>query len=380
MDHVKKSKISNLIRKLLQKYEDEKTYYSTDSDCDYTVVTKIQRIPRIKVEREEVSFDYISNFNSDLVEIKTQNLVSAESINYKEAKQESLELNDELPLKIEVNEKNDKKPVKCQICKRRIKVKALDTHLDKCLRKNVNLKPNYNGIFMCAICDNTMKYRRSLLKHYKLYHSPNATRVIKVKNNSEYLQFECYMCEKRMKHKRSLLKHYRLFHYVENKNETENNSFDNAITDIHKCTACPKSYSHLQSLYRHMRKAHRIFRRSIPKKPKEDSLCNFCGKNFNCLWNLNCHIKLRHTDVKPYICDFCSMQFRYKEQLKDHLLNHVNSKPYVCTFEGCTSTFTKYSAWNRHNVRHTQFERKIVERKFPCPFCGKKFQSKTKVR
>lgn len=82
-------------------------------------------------------------------------------------------------------------------------------------------------------------------------------------------------------------------------------------------------------------------------------VCHICKKVFSCTLTKRIHLRTIHSNERPYLCDFCSRNFKRK----DHLTNHIKF-----VHEGMTLK-TKYS-----------------KNSFLCSQCGRIFANKTSYK
>ncbi|XP_033181563.1 zinc finger protein 2 homolog isoform X2 [Mastacembelus armatus] len=95
-------------------------------------------------------------------------------------------------------------------------------------------------------------------------------------------------------------------------------------------------------------------------------LCDTCGKDFKCKYNLDRHLR-SYTGERPYSCDTCGKRFKQKSHLSAHLRIHTGERPYCCGT--CGKHFIGSGALSAHMRIHTR------EKLYPCTTCGKKLST-----
>uniref|UniRef100_A0A8C8ZS14 Zinc finger protein 692 n=1 Tax=Prolemur simus TaxID=1328070 RepID=A0A8C8ZS14_PROSS len=98
-----------------------------------------------------------------------------------------------------------------------------------------------------------------------------------------------------------------------------------------------------------------------------------CGKSFNFKKHLKEHMKL-HSDTRDYICEFCARSFRTSSNLVIHRRIHTGEKPLQC--EICGFTCRQKASLNWHRRKHAET---VAALRFPCEFCGKRFEKPDSV-
>lgn len=100
--------------------------------------------------------------------------------------------------------------------------------------------------------------------------------------------------------------------------------------------------------------------------------CTYCSKTFSNKCSREQHERI-HTNVKPFICEYCGKSFRVNQMLRNHLYTHdVLEKKFDCKL--CNKRFSSKSGWNAHQISHSN------EAKFLCDLCGKSFRHEGNLR
>lgn len=74
--------------------------------------------------------------------------------------------------------------------------------------------------------------------------------------------------------------------------------------------------------------------------------CEYSAVNLQCLRN---HIRVQHSDVKPFECDVCGKSFKLKNTLLNHQVQHTGVKKFACEF--CSRTFASSGNYYAHRKR-----------------------------
>ncbi|XP_066982337.1 uncharacterized protein [Macrobrachium rosenbergii] len=126
-------------------------------------------------------------------------------------------------------------------------------------------------------------------------------------------------------------------------------------SEKHKCLICCRTYARMSSLKVHMKVVH------TNEKPY---LCDICGQTFGWAGALNKHMA-SHSQLKLFTCEKCGKSFANSWNLKSHAVVHDEEKPYQC--EECGRKFLRLNTLRYHKKTHTN------ERPFQCDVCGRTF-------
>lgn len=192
-----------------------------------------------------------------------------------------------------------------------------------------------DGSWECEICGKVLKYKNSLVRHYRSHSSKKL--------------FECSICNLKLSQYQNLIAHMRI--------HTGEKPF--------QCTVkgCLRFFRQRSNLNCHMRKHSR-------NKPFE---CTICKRAFFTISELKIHERI-HTGIKPYPCHFdgCLQTFREKRQMIAHAGKEHNFKQYQC--EWCKKRFAIKCNLKCHYQIHTGLK------PFPCKLCCSEFNRKSKLR
>ena len=122
-----------------------------------------------------------------------------------------------------------------------------------------------------------------------------------------------------------------------------------------RCEQCDKSF-HSQSLLREHNRRHFHFYK-----------CDICGQPTSSPSALKHHKTYRHSNDRPFACQFCEAKFKTRSDLRKHIDIHNEDNPFkcsMCSFEcRCCHTLNK----------HMKQLHQSVSNEYLCHECGKNF-------
>lgn len=243
----------------------------------------------------------------------------------------------------EHTESGDKLRFKCNQCPRKFKRKD---------QLKVHKVCHYNKGFHCKECKQIMSTRSALKRHIENVH-------LKLK------PFQCRYCQRPFAKKAHLISH----------------------EEIHSrtpatCPHCKQTCLSKESLERHLGKCKVLNKGRLPPRPKEkplsrrqEHLCTLCGKVLLSKESFTRHLKFIHEGVRPFSCRFCNREFTKKSRKMDHENLHTGATPFMCVH--CGRRFRQKETWQDHEREHVRGFKVTREKKHPCSFCGKKFETPT---
>ncbi|XP_058461199.1 GDNF-inducible zinc finger protein 1-like isoform X2 [Malaya genurostris] len=218
----------------------------------------------------------------------------------------------------------EERPLKCNICPRRFSyASALMTHCQSHLPEEDRTQ------HVCDECGKGFSIAKRLTEHFHTVHC-----------RTEPLQsYVCHVCAKQFTSKSNLTYHL--------------TTHQPKIHQV-QCEQCKKWLKNKLCLRKHMVQ-HSMVRHKC-------NLCDYSAANMQCLRN---HMRVQHTDLKPFACDVCGKTFKLKNTLLNHHVQHTGVKKFCCEF--CSRTFASSGNYYAHRKRmhpqelHVQKMRKQAE-------------------
>lgn len=202
--------------------------------------------------------------------------------------------------------------------------------------------------------------------------SKTKSKKVPAKKCQEYI---CEICDRRFTSLARIKQHIHAGHVKDKKKQLKRS------TSPTVCSLCGKSIRDMKTHLRIFHSDERPFKcdycpSTFKQKVHRDThirqhtgdrpfMCHQCGKSYHAQSVLKSHINRFHYRLKPHQCTQCGNAYRQLYELRDHVnLHHLNKKLYPC--QVCDRTFGTRKHLSQHLLSHG-------EKRFQCKFCEQKF-------
>ncbi|XP_053361965.1 zinc finger protein 98-like [Clarias gariepinus] len=228
-------------------------------------------------------------------------------------------------------------PIKCEICSRSIRCKAI---LKRHMLTHTGEKP-----FKCEECG-------------KQYTSSSNLRIHQLSHSGK-MDYVCNECGQKFTHlpylKRHLLRHSgKKMHVCEHCGKGFFQKYHllrhipiHTRQTAHICDKCDMSFNRTDYLKLHLLNVHQI-ESNMPEVKLKKHKCEMCDKSFANPASLETHKRI-HTGVMPFSCSTCSRQFKQSSHLYSHMITHSSEKPHSCNI--CQLKFSRKNYLRKHKER-----------------------------
>ncbi|TFY78057.1 hypothetical protein EWM64_g5955 [Hericium alpestre] len=134
---------------------------------------------------------------------------------------------------------------------------------------------------------------------------------------------------------------------------------------------CDKTFSSVDELTAHINAEH-----VGGGKAQYECLWEGCTRNgekgFASKQKICRHIQ-SHTGHRPFPCKICKQHFSEAATLQQHMRRHTQEKPYICDFPGCSKAFAIAGALTIHKRTHNG------DKPFKCTYCDRAFSESSNL-
>ena len=205
--------------------------------------------------------------------------------------------------------------------------------------------------FNCTICHADFSLKSTLNTHMEAVHE--VKKPLSQKPVKERLK--CNQCDKTYSSKMSLEYHVEVVHLQLKKfqcdqcplNFASKNGFEYHVASKHEnkkhpCTKCDRIFMTINALKDHVLRHH---------EKRLDFKCEYCGKEFPSLAEVNRHVRLIHHGIKVK-CDLCDKEMSNSLRLWKHKVFHHNETKDAWICEKCPrkrwSAFQTQAIYDKH--------------------------------
>lgn len=178
----------------------------------------------------------------------------------------------------------------------------------------------------------------------------------------------CKVCHKKFAHLQLLNFHTQSVHEKSNPSPLETK------LDFHACLSCNQCFK-TSTDFEESHSAFCDFKLRIPKELlafHNQYSCGICKSKFKSLSRIGCHLE-QCQKAEEFSCPHCQKSQESHMELCQHLATiHSLEKPFQCQF--CASNFKFKSSLNKHIFK--KHNKKKVENNFQCDSCPKRFIKK----
>lgn len=203
----------------------------------------------------------------------------------------------------------------CEACNKKFHTQStFDRHKLICelLQESIIERPPDHEYF-CVICASVFSTHDEMVEHMKS-HTANENQVCVAcpnvslninemirhgKYHEENVTYQCSLCRKMYPNGEEIVTH--LLRHKQYK------PFD--------CRVCGKAFFDKYKLRQHLN--------THDPNVAKNFICEYCQKAFAAQDYLTCHVRRKHSNVKPFLCTFCPKSFAFVHDLNLHVSNHT---------------------------------------------------------
>lgn len=202
----------------------------------------------------------------------------------------------------------------CEACDKKFHTQtSFDRHMLICeLLQKSTIERAEDHSYLCCICSRDFNSHDEMVEHMKSHPQTEHTCILcndvtfslidmirHGKYHEENVTYQCCVCQKSYPNGEEIVTH--MLRHKEYKPFT--------------CSECGKAFFDKYKLRQH-------YNTHDPNVPK-NYVCDICNRAFAAQDYLNCHIRRKHADTKPFQCSFCPKAFAFIHDLNLHSSNHT---------------------------------------------------------
>ena len=237
------------------------------------------------------------------------------------------------------------KPYKCSFCS--------DCFIEKeeLVKHKLSVHEGKKLVFKCAICHADFDLKSTLKTHMEAVHED----IESIAQKPVKERVKCLQCDKTYSNRKELENHVEVVHLQLKKfqcdqcplNFASKNGFEYHVASEHEkkehsCTQCDRIYKTKIGLKDHVLRFH---------EKRLDFKCEFCGKEFPSLAEVNRHVRLIHNGIKVK-CDLCDKEINTSLRLWKHKVFRHNETQDAWICKKCPrkrwSAFQTQAIYDKH--------------------------------
>lgn len=113
------------------------------------------------------------------------------------------------------------------------------------------------------------------------------------------------------------------------------------------CEICERRFTSLARIKQHIHAGHIKDKKTKSKRSTTPTICSICGKSIR---DIKTHLRIFHSDERPFKCDYCSATFKQKVHRDTHIRQHTGEKPFMC--HACGRSYHAQSVLKSHMNRY----------------------------
>jgi hypothetical protein len=211
--------------------------------------------------------------------------------------------------------------------------------------------------YICKVCNYSSKYKQNLKRHMNIHRQGKAPSPVSDTPTKQKLKtcHSCSICNYTSSRKSNFTRHLQVHETDERLKKTK---------EIYICETCGKQFKSKFALKLHTESIHlKKFKFSCPT----------CDRGFNQFHQFRGHMASHHESLNEK-CLLCSLTFRYKTSLNEHIESVHKQVKFACSFLNCDVQCSS----NRALIEHVRA--KHNKDRFPCDKCDKTFKWRSSLK